>query len=54
LAGLVAVASRVFGLLNPSARVDFLVVATCVVLLGTAIVYDLVRGRHGPGGTRIR
>jgi len=40
---LVLVAYGLFHLLNPDARVGYLVVATCVILFVTARIYDLAK-----------
>ena len=43
---LALVAYGLFQLLNPDARVSYFVVATCVILLVTARIYDLAKKRE--------
>ena len=43
---LVLVAYGLFQLLNPDARVDYLVVATCDILFVTARIYGLAKKRE--------
>jgi len=43
---LVLVAYGLFHLLNPDARVGYFVVATCVILLVTARIYNLAKKRE--------